>query len=174
MNGVSNGLNLFSWLVSNWIFLSVAIVLPTVVVLLFSTTEATPFLNSGNPVIIWIVFNIHVAHLLAYGLHVSSYFSKCKCNTQDLLLWIDVWWYNFYENLITALLVIFGLLILNVGSMALQQHGFNADSYQIAPYLGILLPNLLIYRAVEELNYYESIGMIFGKVAANTRVCIIS
>ncbi|XP_008203624.1 retinal-specific phospholipid-transporting ATPase ABCA4-like [Nasonia vitripennis] len=133
MNGVSNGLNLFSWLVSNWIFLSIVIVLPTVIAVLYSVTDVTPFLNSGNPFIIWIVFNIHVAHLLAYGLHVSSYFSK-------------------------SLLVIFGLLILNVGSMALQQHGFNEDSYPIAPYLGIFLPNFLIYRAVEELNYYETIG----------------
>lgn len=78
MNGVSNGLNLLSWIISGLIFMSISCVLPMIILLITSTGDALPYLNYGSPFIMWLVLTFHVAHLLAFGVHVSAYFSKCE------------------------------------------------------------------------------------------------
>ncbi|KAJ8686329.1 hypothetical protein QAD02_022123 [Eretmocerus hayati] len=132
MNGVSNALNLLSWLLSGWLFLSLFCVIPIIIVLLISTGAVISFWYFANPFIIGLVFVAHIGHLLMYGIHVSAYFPQ-------------------------SLMVTFGLLIIHVGSMDLQLYAFDDDTYYLVPYFGLLFPNLLLFRACEELNYYEAI-----------------
>ncbi|KAL7306039.1 hypothetical protein TKK_0001504 [Trichogramma kaykai] len=133
MNGVSDRLNLFSWLLSGLIFMSVSCIIPSIIFLVFSFGHAVPFLYYGNIFIIWLVWTLHVAHLLSMGIHLSGYFSKRQ-------------------------FIMFGLLIMIVGSMSLQTYGLTEKSFPIVPYLGIIFPNLLLYRAIGEINYYETIA----------------
>ena len=51
-----------------------------------------------------------------------------------------------------------GILVLYIGSIALAKYGIKESSFTVVPYLGIFFPNILLFRACEEVNYYESIG----------------
>lgn len=78
MNGVKNYQNLISWLVSGVIF-SILYIIP--LLLLFTNafvSDVEPYLNYGNVFIVAVLLIVQVTHLLAYGMHIASYFSKCK------------------------------------------------------------------------------------------------
>lgn len=57
-----------------------------------------------------------------------------------------------------ASFVVTGLLVLYIGSAVLAKKGFEEDASKIVPYFGIIFPNVLLFRACEEINYYESIS----------------
>ncbi|XP_014205582.1 ATP-binding cassette sub-family A member 3-like isoform X2 [Copidosoma floridanum] len=132
MNGVSNALNLLSWLISGSVFVIVFCIVPITVLINFTTGGAIPYLNYGNSFIVGLALSVNIVHLFAYGMHVSAYFP-------------------------TSLLIMFGILFCSCGIMVVQMFGLKEEQYFIVPYLGILFPNLLMYRTVEELNYFENI-----------------
>jgi hypothetical protein len=117
MNGVSNTLNLFSWLSSGITFVILFCITPIVVVLLFSTGDALPFLNYGNPFLIWLSLSFHIAHLFTYGIHISAYFSKCKLtdvrcrfiliiiNNRNFCSFVRYIWYFGFECLLSSITV---------------------------------------------------------------------
>lgn len=78
MNGVSNCVNLLSWLVTGLIF-SISYTVPIVILLNFTSTEyALPYLYYGNSFLFWFVLTVHVGHLITFGMHISAYFTRCK------------------------------------------------------------------------------------------------
>ncbi|XP_008203603.1 phospholipid-transporting ATPase ABCA1 isoform X2 [Nasonia vitripennis] len=131
MNGVPTYLNLLSWLVSGLIF-SVSYV--SALIFLFNiafTDNVHPYLYYGNSFIFWIVLILHVGHLITFGMHISAYFSK-------------------------SLFMISGILALYGGSSMIQKYSIKGDYYAVVPYLGILFPNILLFRAFQEVNNYET------------------
>lgn len=54
-----------------------------------------------------------------------------------------------------AILVTFGVIIFNFGSLAFRY--YNIVGKRLIPYLGIVFPNLLFTRAIEEIEYYETL-----------------
>ncbi|XP_058807248.1 phospholipid-transporting ATPase ABCA1-like isoform X2 [Phymastichus coffea] len=133
MNGISNALNLFSWLISGLLFLSVFCVLPIFAFFVMPLGDGLAFVNYGNPLVVFLIFTVYVGQLLAFGAHVAAYCSR-------------------------SLLVMFVLLIANILTMVLKVYAFKEDSYYLVPYVGILLPNLLLHQAMEEVTYYETIA----------------
>lgn len=86
MNGVPNYLNLLSWLVSGLIF---SVTYVTCLIFLFNcafTTSVHPYLFYGNSFLFWIVLIFHVGHLITFGMHISSYFSRRKYNLMKLII----------------------------------------------------------------------------------------
>lgn len=53
-----------------------------------------------------------------------------------------------------------GILILYIGSIAISKYGMKESAFEIIPYLGMFFPNILLFRACEEVNYYESISKL--------------
>ncbi|XP_008205027.1 phospholipid-transporting ATPase ABCA1 [Nasonia vitripennis] len=132
MNGVSNCINLLSWLVTGLIF-SIFYTVPIVILMNFTTAEdAFPYLYHGNSILFWLVLTVHVGHLITFGMHISAYFKR-------------------------SLFVVTGILVLYVGSIAISKYGIKESAFRIVPYLGMFFPNMLLFRACEEVNYYESI-----------------
>ncbi|XP_014231053.1 ATP-binding cassette sub-family A member 3-like isoform X1 [Trichogramma pretiosum] len=131
MNGVPTYLNLLSWLISGLIF-SVSYV--TALILLFNiafTENVHPYLYYGNSFIFWLTLILHVGHLLTFGMHISAYFSK-------------------------SLFMVSGILALYGGSSMLQKYSIKGDYFAAVPYLGIFFPNILLFRAFQEVNNYEN------------------
>ncbi|KAJ8686324.1 hypothetical protein QAD02_022118 [Eretmocerus hayati] len=131
MNGVSNYLNILSWLVSGLTF-SLSYI--TIIVVLFNfsfTTSVHPFLHHGNSFILWLVLLLHVGHLITFGIHIASYFSR-------------------------PLFMMSGILAFYGGSIMLQKYSIKGDCHAIIPYFGIFFPNVLLFRAFQEVNNYES------------------
>ncbi|KAJ8686327.1 hypothetical protein QAD02_022121, partial [Eretmocerus hayati] len=138
MNGVSNALSLLSWLFAGLIYITLFCTLPLMVGLFISKIYANHkdmifFMHRSNMFLFWTAFTIHIAHSLAFGLHVSAYFSS-------------------------SLFVTLGLLVINFGSLIMQQIILKNDSHSLVPYLGVLFPDLLLSRVVEEMTLYESLG----------------
>ncbi|XP_058807202.1 uncharacterized protein LOC131673316 [Phymastichus coffea] len=133
MNGVPNHLNLLSWLVSALIF-SMLYITPITLLLTLYTTEDVPmsFIHYGNPFILWLLLVLNVAHLVTFGMHVSAYFTR-------------------------SLFMTTGLLILYVGAIVLQENAFKDSGLSVVPFLGVFIPDLLLFRGLEEINYYEDI-----------------
>ena len=78
MNGVKNYQNLLSWFISGLLF---SIVYITPLLILFTNafvSDVEPYLYYGNVFIVAIMLIAHVAHLIAFGMHIASYFSRCK------------------------------------------------------------------------------------------------
>lgn len=155
MNGISNALNLFSWLISGLLFLSIFCVTPILVFFIIPVGDGLPYLYYGNPIILLLVFTAYVGHLLAFGVHVSSYFSRCKYTVEILIFFIEI---KLIIQRFPALLVIFGILMTNTLTTVLKMYVFKEDNFYLVPYVGIVLPNLLLQQAMEEVNYYETIG----------------
>ena len=82
LNGVPFYKNLCSWLVSGILHGSLYSIILTVVM---SQAFGNPILFYGNPFITWVFLVIHIAHLITFGMHITSYFSKCKFKTLKML-----------------------------------------------------------------------------------------
>ncbi|XP_058807246.1 phospholipid-transporting ATPase ABCA1-like isoform X2 [Phymastichus coffea] len=131
MNGVPTYLNLLSWLISGLIF-SLSYVSALIILFNFAFTDnVRPYLYFGNSFIFWLVLILHVGHLITFGMHISAYFSK-------------------------SLFMISGILALYGGSSMIQKYSIKGDFYSFVPYLGIFFPNILLFRAFQEVNSYES------------------
>lgn len=131
MNGVPTYLNLLSWLVSGLIF-SISYVSSLIILFNFAFTKNVhPYLYYGNSFIFWLVLIFHVGHLITFGMHISAYFSK-------------------------SLFMISGILALYGGSSMMQKYSIKGDFYSVVPYLGIFFPNVLLFRAFQEVNNYEN------------------
>lgn len=130
MNGVKTYQNLRSWLISGLLF-SVFYVVPRLILFKISfSSQSLPYLYYGNIFLVGIMFFAHVAHLLSFGIHIASYFSK-----------------SIFRSL--------AIPILYSGSNYLQLFLIKQGNYSIIPFLGIIFPNMLLYRLCEEINYYE-------------------
>ncbi|XP_076395704.1 phospholipid-transporting ATPase ABCA3 isoform X2 [Megachile rotundata] len=131
MNGVKHYQNLLSWLITG-VFFSIFYVVP--IIILFKNTfskNVDPYLYYGNSFIFWLLFTVHIAHLISFGMHIAAYFSKPRF-------------------VITALSVIY------TASFSLHGHLTRDGVFSIIPYLGLLFPNMLLYRFLEEVNAYET------------------
>ncbi|CAK9811271.1 Phospholipid-transporting ATPase ABCA3 [Anthophora quadrimaculata] len=131
MNGVKTYQNLLSWLITGTVF-SILYVVP--VIILFKNTfsgNVDPYLYYSNAFIFWLVLTIHVIHLISFGMHVAAYFSK-----------------SYFVSTI--------LSIIYTASLSLHGHLMREEVFSIIPYLGVLFPNILLYRIFEEVNAYEA------------------
>ncbi|XP_076622006.1 phospholipid-transporting ATPase ABCA3 [Colletes latitarsis] len=131
MNGVRHYQNLLSWLITGILF-SIFYIVP--ILLLFKNTfsgNVDPYLYYSNTFIFWLVLTTHVAHLILFGMHIAAYFAKPLFVT-------------------TILSVVYFASFTLHGNLMRQQIFF------IIPYLGVLFPNILLYRFFEEVNSYES------------------
>lgn len=78
MNGVTMAYNLLSWLITGIIFSNIYVV---PIIILFKNTFSTnveAFLEYGDAFIFWLLFTAHITHLITFGMHIASYFSKRK------------------------------------------------------------------------------------------------
>ncbi|KAK2576776.1 hypothetical protein KPH14_005420 [Odynerus spinipes] len=130
MNGVKLYQNLLSWLITGCIF-SIFYVIPIIV--LFKNTFSTqvdPYLYYSNPFVFWLLMTIHVVHLISFGMHIAAYFSK-------------------------PVFVVIVLSVIYTASSSLHGNLVQENYFAVIPYLGIVLPNLLLSRLFEEVNTYE-------------------
>ena len=58
--------------------------------------------------------------------------------------------------------MISGILALYGGSSMMQKYSIKGDFYAVVPYLGIFFPNILLFRAFQEVNNYESMCKFFN------------
>ncbi|XP_076762980.1 ATP-binding cassette sub-family A member 17 [Xylocopa sonorina] len=131
MNGVKHYQNLLSWLVTGTVF-SIFYIIP--IIILFKNTfsgNADPYLYHSNTFIFWLILTAHIAHLISFGMHVAAYFSNPR-------------------------FVITTLSIIYTASFSLHGHLLKENAFTIIPFLGILFPNILLYRFLEEVNAYET------------------
>nr|XP_034183985.1 retinal-specific phospholipid-transporting ATPase ABCA4-like [Osmia lignaria] len=131
MNGVKHYQNLLSWLITGILF-SIFYIVP--IIILFKNTfsgNVDPYLYHSNTFIFWLIFTVHIAHLISFGMHVAAYFSKPRF-------------------VITTLSVIY------TASFSLHGNLVKVGVLSIIPYLGILFPNIFLYRFLEEVNAYET------------------
>lgn len=156
MNGVPNYLNLLSWLATGMIF-SLLYTVPIILILSLAADEGSrEFIEYGSPFIVWLVMALNIGHIITFGMHVSAYFTRCMYNSinyisiHTLRVLIDFNFDNF-----SALFMVTGLIMIYVGSTVFMRYGVNVDSYEVIPLLGIIFPNMLLYRAWEEINFYE-------------------
>ncbi|KAG7200279.1 hypothetical protein KM043_017746 [Ampulex compressa] len=131
MNGVKPYQNLLSWLIIGIIF-SIFYVVP--ILILFKNTfsgNVDPYLYYSNAFIFWLLLTTHVAHLISYGMHIAAYFSKPR-------------------------FVVTTLSIIYTASFSLHGNLIQGGYFAIIPYLGIIFPNILLFRLLEEVNAYEN------------------
>ncbi|XP_076644769.1 phospholipid-transporting ATPase ABCA3 [Halictus rubicundus] len=131
MNGVKQQQHLLSWLITGVLFSSFYII---PIIILFKNTftkNVEPYLYYSNTFIFWLILTIHVAHLISFGMHVAAYFSNPRYVTITL------------SALFTASFSLHGNLI-------------RQQVFSVIPDLGILFPNILLYRFLEEVNAYET------------------
>ncbi|XP_035743056.1 phospholipid-transporting ATPase ABCA1-like [Vespa mandarinia] len=131
MNGVKLYQNLLSWLTTGCLF-SILYVIPLIV--LFKNTFSTrvnPYLYYSNAFLFWILMTVHIVHLISFGMHIAAYFSK-------------------------PVFVIIILSIIYTASSSLYENLMRENLFCIIPYLGVILPNLLLSRLFEEVNTYET------------------
>ncbi|OAD58503.1 ATP-binding cassette sub-family A member 3 [Eufriesea mexicana] len=130
MNGVKPYQNLLSWLIAGIVF-SIFYIIPMII--LFKNAffpNVDPYLYYSNTFIFWLILTAHVAHLISFGMHVAAYFSKPRF-------------------VITILLIIYNVAIM------LHINLEKEEAFSVIPYLGILFPNVLLYRFFQETNAYE-------------------
>nr|XP_033321242.1 retinal-specific phospholipid-transporting ATPase ABCA4-like isoform X1 [Megalopta genalis] len=131
MNGVKQYQNLLSWLITSILF-SIFYIIPIIV--LFKNTfskNVVSYLYYSNTFIFWFILTMHVAHLISFGMHIAAYFSKPR-------------------------FVTITLAVIYTGSFSLHGSLINQQVFSITPTLGILFPNILLYRFLEEVNSYET------------------
>lgn len=85
MNGVPNYMNLLSWLVSGVIYAGVYITFFVLGFKFLFSQNVDPYLYYGNTFIIWLLLMFNVAHLITFGLHVSSYLGRRKFFVSSLV-----------------------------------------------------------------------------------------
>ncbi|XP_017755068.1 PREDICTED: ATP-binding cassette sub-family A member 1-like [Eufriesea mexicana] len=130
MNGVKQYQNLLSWLITGTVF-SIFYIIPMII--LFKNTfsaNVDPYLYYSNTYIFWLILTAHVAHLISFGMHVAAYFSKPRF-------------------VITILLIVYNVALM------LRTNLEREEVFSVIPYLGILFPNILLYRFFQEINAYE-------------------
>ncbi|XP_043460752.1 phospholipid-transporting ATPase ABCA1-like [Leptopilina heterotoma] len=132
MNGVKNYQSLLSWLISGLLF-SVLYIVPRVIFLCVCFySDCQPLLYYGNAILVIFMHFLNIIHLLSFGYHVSSYFSK-------------------------SVLRVLANNFIYLGTFGLQIYFmFLIKKYNvIPPYMGIFFPNLLLFRIYEEMYSYE-------------------
>ncbi|XP_039306572.1 retinal-specific phospholipid-transporting ATPase ABCA4 [Solenopsis invicta] len=131
MNGVKLAYNLFSWLITG-LLVSIIYTIPTII--LFKNTfsnNVEAFLEYSNGFIFWLLFTMHIAHLITFGMHIAAYFSKPR-------------------------FVITVLAIIYTAALSLQENMMRQEVFGIMSYVGIIFPNIMFYRLFQETNAYES------------------
>ncbi|XP_076238688.1 ATP-binding cassette sub-family A member 17 isoform X2 [Calliopsis andreniformis] len=131
MNGVKVYQNLLSWLTTSILF-SIFYIVPIIV--LFKNTfsgNVDPYLYYSNTFIFWLILTLHIAHLTSFGMHVAAYFSKPRF-------------------VMTTLSVVY------IASFSLHGNLIREQVFSVIPCLGLLFPNILLYRFLEEVNAYEA------------------
>lgn len=64
---------------------------------------------------------------------------------------------------ITALTMEIVITILYVGSSMFQADLIDSYIFALIPYLGIIFPNILLFRMFQEMDNYETLGTKFYK-----------
>ncbi|XP_076222279.1 ATP-binding cassette sub-family A member 17 isoform X2 [Nomia melanderi] len=155
MNGVKHYQNLLSWLITGILF-SIFYIVPITV--LFENTfsdNVEPYLHYSNSFIFWLILTVHVAHLISFGMHVAAYFSKPR-------------------------FVTITLSVIYTASFSLHGNLIKEQLFSVIPGLGILFPNILLFRFLEEVNIYEtrltgiqwSNMFLVGDIQYNTSGCV--
>ncbi|XP_011306970.1 retinal-specific ATP-binding cassette transporter, partial [Fopius arisanus] len=130
VNGVTTGMNLFSWLLSAALFSTLYLAPFVVIMVYFGPNNAVPFLTRGNPFIVWLVLFVNICHVFSFGYHLSSYFWKpSKGISITFMIWIII-------NSATTY----------AASNTLQH---------FLPYLGVIFPGILFQRMFDEISMYE-------------------
>lgn len=60
---------------------------------------------------------------------------------------------------ITALTMEVVMTIVYIGASMFQAELIDNYTFALIPYLGIIFPNILLYRMFEEMSNYETLGM---------------
>ncbi|XP_018306221.1 ATP-binding cassette sub-family A member 1 [Mycetomoellerius zeteki] len=131
MNGVKLVYNLLSWLITG-ILMSTIYIIP--IIILFKNTfsdNVEAFLEYGNAFIFWLLFTAHIAHLITFGMHIAAYFSKPR-------------------------FVTIALAIIYMAAMSLHQNMARKEVFGVIPYFGIIFPNIMLHRLLQESNALES------------------
>ncbi|XP_076288268.1 phospholipid-transporting ATPase ABCA3 isoform X2 [Lasioglossum baleicum] len=131
MNGVKQYQHLLSWLITGIMFSSFYVI---PIIVLFKNTfskNVEPYLYYSNTFIFWLILTIHVAHLISFGMHVAAYFSNPRFVTVTLS-------------------------VLFTGSSSLFFNGNLIREPILSVIPGVLFPNILLYRFLEEINAYET------------------
>ncbi|XP_029158875.1 LOW QUALITY PROTEIN: retinal-specific ATP-binding cassette transporter-like [Nylanderia fulva] len=141
MNGVKMAYNLLSWLITGILF---SIIYTVPIIILFKNTFSTnveAYLQYGNAFIFWLVFTAHIGHLITFGMHIAAYFSKPR-------------------------FVTIALCIIYTAALSFHQHLWMAEAFGIIPYFGIIFPNILLFRFLQETNAHEGklIGMQWDNI----------
>ncbi|XP_051164051.1 phospholipid-transporting ATPase ABCA3-like [Leptopilina boulardi] len=129
MNGVKNYQNLLSWLISGLLF-SILYIIPRLILLSICFVSCQPFLHYGNVILVAIMHFLNILHILSFGYHVSSYFSKSILRALAK---------NFFY----------------FGTFGLQTYFIFQNKFTAIPYMGILFPNMILFRTYEEIDIYE-------------------
>ncbi|XP_078049321.1 phospholipid-transporting ATPase ABCA3 isoform X2 [Augochlora pura] len=131
MNGVRHYQNLLSWLFTSILF-SIFYIIPITELLKNTFSKnVVPYLYYSNSFLFWFILTMHVAHLVSFGMHIGAYFSKPR-------------------------FVTITLAVIYTGSFSLHGNLIRQQVFFIIPSLGILFPNMLLYRFLEEVNSYET------------------
>lgn len=154
MNGVKTSWNLLSWLISGLLF-SIFYISP--VVILFKTTFSSkiyPFLYYSNGFLFWLFLFLHMSHLLMFGMHVTSYFSKRELAIDSSTIYINkqVLMNHIY---FAAIFMSAGIMIAYICSSLILKYTAWTSFTKHTPYIGVLFPSILLIRAFEEINLYE-------------------
>ncbi|XP_018365508.1 PREDICTED: retinal-specific ATP-binding cassette transporter-like [Trachymyrmex cornetzi] len=131
MNGVKVVYNLLSWLITG-ILMSTIYIIPTII--LFKNTfsdNVEALLEYGNAFIFWLIFTAHIAHLITFGMHIAAYFSKPR-------------------------FVTIALAIIYMAALSLHQNMIRSEVFGVIPYFGIIFPNIMLHRLLQESNAHES------------------
>lgn len=131
LKGIQFYENLFSWLVTGTLQ---GIFFSTLIIIVMTQCFENPILSYGNSFIIWLFFIFHFGHLTAFGMHFSSYFSKTL--TMEIVI-----------------------SILYVGSSMFQADLIDSYMFALIPYLGIVFPNILLFRMFQEMDNYEALAI---------------
>ncbi|KAF7992262.1 hypothetical protein HCN44_001587 [Aphidius gifuensis] len=130
VNGVKNQTNLLSWLVTGAIW-STSYLLPIVLLLkFFYPPHVAPFLDHGNPFIVWLALLLQTIQTFCFGYHLSSYFWKPS--------------YGVF-----AVFMASGLM------NTVKNFATGSGIKHILLYAGIFSPNFLLDRIFNEINAYE-------------------
>lgn len=127
VNAVSNIPNLFSWLISGLVitlFCTVIILIIGQLLIEYRSVSCWSY-----TFIFWSFVVIHILHLTAFSLHLSAYFIK-----PGLLI---VAWSFFY-----------------FGAAILHNYLWLKNYHNTLPYLGIVFPDIMLRRALEEFHGY--------------------
>lgn len=67
----------------------------------------------------------------------------------------------------------FPFSLLNFLSSFAKNYFFNDSTLYLAPYLGIIFPNILFLQALEEIRTYETLGSYLYKCSPQSRLILL-